>query len=382
MKLHLPVRLFRFIVALSMIVPSQVTATYTVVYPEISDSYSACNVEKASDIVYSPPIPQLPRHTAWCLTNDIRFTGYGASVLPEVVYSDSVSWIFTSAVGYALKSITVSDCTTRLFAISDDSWMSASRKIQMQALRELLFTNNSFYSETGAANGGVIGTSSPGVDGLVELSHNQSILAEGNAVKTSADNGCAKGGAIAAYNLNMDNNGELEFTSNSANGWYAYGGAVYAAYQLTLDGNESIAFVGNEVFGSHDERAEGGALGGAICVEKDDYGISICNNGVVSLKNNKAYGCGDWDGVFGGAIYCCGELTMSNNAELYFEDNAAMGQGSTVSCFMGAGNGGAIYVGGDLIIKDTPKVTFVSNLAQGIAQAGGGLLIAARHSHG
>ena len=145
--------------------------------------------------------------------------------------------------------------------------------------------------------------------------------------------------------------GTVEFTNNTAD----YGGAVLmAGGNLTIADNAEVLFQGNHA----------DFYGGAIASSQH---VTIA--GSVQFINNSADN--------GGAIYCDGDVTTANNAHVLFEGNHANTFGGAITSHQhvniagpvefinnSADQGGAIDSGGSVTITDNAQVFFQSNYAK------------------
>ncbi|MBQ1961216.1 MAG: hypothetical protein II349_06810, partial [Akkermansia sp.] len=264
MKLHLPVRLFRAVMALLLAAPSALYAAYTAPTTiTIPSGYTQVTVDALADITaYSSTAQDVAFLLDAASLPDGMLTISGRS--SSLMTSSAVSWYFTSYSASSLASLTFSEATTRLFYVS---WES----LQFTALQHLLFVGNT-YSISSDAYGGAI-------DGyIITLSGNGSVSFSDNTASSSSYS--AFGGAIfSSSTITLSGNGSVTFSGNTASGFsYARGGAIYGYDStITLSGNESVSFSGNTASSS-----KGAAYGGAI------YGdsITLSGNESVSFSGN------------------------------------------------------------------------------------------------
>lgn len=218
---------------------------------------------------------------------------------------------------------------------------------------ELVFSRNS------AARGG--GAIRADGTGKLEITGNQLVSFSGNEVTQSGG-----GAAILANVATISKNTTLLFQGN-VNRSGISGGAV-SAYDLEMDGNGSLSFTGNE----------GGYEGMAVYVKNI---LSMCNNDYVEFSRNVGRA-----GTFAnGALYTDRAALISGNGEMVFSGNTAPnGAAGYVSysslSLTGNGNisftgntvtgssayplagGMFIHVNGDTQIADNNRIEFRDNL--------------------
>ena len=181
------------------------------------------------------------------------------------------------------------------------------------------------------------------------------------------------GGAIYGgenSTITLSGNGSVTFSRNttsvssSSSSFYAYGGAIYGGDNstITLSGNGSVTFSGNTASSSYDD-AYGGAIYGG-----DNSTITLSGNGSVTFSGNTASSSSSYDKASGGAIY--GEenstITLSGNGSVTFSGNTASGKYAY---------GGAIY-GGDgstITLSGNESVSFSGNTASSSSSYGGAI---------
>ncbi len=170
------------------------------------------------------------------------------------------------------------------------------------------------------------------INSTITLSDNGRVEFSGNKadVMSSASGGAIYGGDDGT--IELSGNGSVTFSGNTA---FYYGGAIYGDSNstITLSGNGSVTFSGNTAF----------FYGGAI------YGrtVELSRNGSVEFLGNSASDSG------GGAIYGDGDITLSGNGSVTFSGNTASRVG-----------GGAIYgVGSTIELSGNGSVTFSGNTA-------------------
>lgn len=197
---------------------------------------------------------------------------------------------------------------------------------------ELVFSRNS------AARGG--GAIRADGTGKLEITGNQLVSFSGNEVTQSGG-----GAAILANVATISKNTTLLFQGN-VNRSGISGGAVYA-YDLEMDGNGSLSFSGNE----------GGYEGMAVYVKNT---LSMCNNEYVEFSRNVGSGK-----FANGALYTDRAALISGNREMVFSGNTAP-------------NGAAGYVSyGSLSLTSNGSISFTGNTVTGssIYPLAGGMYI-------
>ncbi len=168
------------------------------------------------------------------------------------------------------------------------------------------------------------------ISGTISLSNNGSVTFSGNTASSSSS--FAVGGAIYG-GVTLTGNGDITFSGNTASSSDddAKGGAIYGT--VTMEGNGNISFSGNTVSGTS-------AKGGAICGENitlnnnrrvefiGNSGFAIYGDGnsSITLSNN---GCVEFIGNSDGAIYSHSggiyqpEICICNNDSVLFEKNVS-----------------------------------------------------------
>ena len=162
--------------------------------------------------------------------------------------------------------------------------------------------------------------------GTITLSHNGSVTFSGNTASGSSSSSShdairasASGGAIHGETITLSNNGSVTFSGNTASAsssfsYYAGGGAIYGGNNssITLSNNGSVFFSGNTASGSS---ARGGAIFASV-----GFSLKINNNGETIFRGNYAHSPASH--AVGGAIYSeWGIFSIQNNASVVFEKN-------------------------------------------------------------
>ena len=120
---------------------------------------------------------------------------------------------------------------------------------------------------------------------------------------------------------------------NQASSSYAYGGAIYGG-TITLSDNGSVTFSGNTASSSF--YARGGAIYGG-----SSSTITLSGNGSVTFSGNTASSSSYV--AYGGAIYADGNLSIRNNDSVLFEKNAEISEGTyRLRSIYAGGSGDAI----------------------------------------
>ncbi|MBR3654540.1 MAG: hypothetical protein IKN62_03775, partial [Elusimicrobia bacterium] len=215
----------------------------------------------------------------------------------------------------------------------------------------------------------------------------ETVFNENNAVN---NNGYARGGAIYQNcdgvntgNTILNFSDNISFTSNTAQGFLAYGGAIDVA--------ATVMFGNNITFSSNSTNASDMSYGGAIAATSAN--ITIGDN--LNLNSNKAESLNDR--ARGGAIYSVyTNILVGENANIKFNNavgkldsyggaiynynpgthlqilDGAIFSSNTVVSTEGNAYGGAIYNGNGArisLIANTNNVEFTGNTANGVSNA-------------
>ena len=336
MKLHLPVRLFRAVIALMAVaMPFSASAAqkYTVsngqqltlsgldeLDLDISKYYVSGSASTYGGAIYATGTGVITiEHYVNLLFNKNYVSCSGSS--SYYYYSDG------GAIYSSNGAITLSGNESVTFSGNSSSCSSSSSS-----------SSYSYYY----SDGGAIYSS----NGAITLSGNKSITFSGNWCQSSASRYTASGSGI------------------SSSYGTARGGAIYG--KSTLTGSDSILFSGNYTSATSVSAtiSEATALGGAI------YGsISLTNNGGVIFRGNsvRAEGAGT-NTARGGAIYG-DSVSIRNNKTVVFEGNyektgdssytyRLRGLYSTGAVDLSAAEGDSIkfrdsmYTGGNLLLNE------------------------------
>lgn len=243
----------------------------------------------------------------------------------------------TATVGYGgalyCTAITISDNKGTLKFI-DNSSQEGGGAIAVEtkgfgSLDFLRITDNEelVFSRNSAARGG--GAIRADGTGRLEITGNQLVSFSGNEVTQSGG-----GAAILANVATISKNTTLLFQGN-VNRSGISGGAV-SAYDLEMDGNGSLFFTGNE----------GGYEGMAVYVKNI---LSMCNNDYVEFSRN----VGRAGTYANGALYTDRSALISGNGEMVFSGNTAP-------------NGAAGYVSySSLSLTGNGSISFTGNTVTG-----------------
>lgn len=322
MKLHIPVRIFRIVIALMAVAPCSLYAKYTVPTEIGIPSRYETRIE-VNDIGDIIDASKSSANVAFRIVENLN-----TSTLNNFhVESGAGSFYFTSHRPESLKSISFSDNTNRPFYVSNDQFL------EFNALQHVSFNNNTLLTSSDSYGGAIYGDSLSSIT----LSYNETVSFSKNTVSTNYSKGYCYGGAIYAkecYAITIRNNGAVTFSENTANPniiTNSYGGAIYAKdCSIHLKDNDTITFNGNTAYN-----------GGAIYMGSSTN-LFLSGNGVVTFNENTASSRGS--AIYGGSD--C-SISLSNNGELSFIGNI----------------GPAIHAGlrSDLSLIDNGTVTFTGN---------------------
>ncbi len=314
MKLHLPYRLYRTLLAVLAAIPTWIYATPAATIPE---GYTAHNVSTIEDVTtYSGSDKQ-----SFLLEQDLIF---------DASPTFNTSLFFTSADAGNLASLTFQNYNGK------NVWKrEAGDSLTLQGLSVITIQNSQNSSYEPLRNNG----------GNVLIKENGSVLFSRNYSYGSA-------GAIRNVRgeFTLSGNGSVSFSGNSASytnsaatsSFAAYGGAIYNNGTFTLSGTGSVVFDNNKSAG----------YGGAIYNTSGTFTLSG-NDSVVFNSNVSP--------ASGGAIYnASGTFTLSGNGSVVFNNN------------MSSASGGAIYnnTSGTFSINGNDSVSFIDN-SSGIDSVGG-----------
>ncbi len=344
MKLHLPVRLFRAVVALCSLAVGIASSCY-VSSAVVPDGYKEVIIVMEEELT---DLDHTEGNRAFLVKSDLLFDGLTSPLMGE----EAESWYLS---GSSNISMSFTNATDRVFDVA------ATKRLEFETFDEILFEANE--NEVAAGVAIYLGSSS-----TLKLTGNKNVLFSGShascnyggsicGVSSSSvmlnDNGSVKffansswyGGAIYGDTISLNDNDLVEFSENLVSTWnYAKGGAV-CCNTITLNGNDRVNFSSNSATSGIDDSYP--VYGGAI------YGseVTLSNNRYVEFHNNRAF-C-NFSGIrflcYGGAIYGS-TVTLSGNESVTFSGNTS------------SDDGGAIY-GSTIMLSDNTSVTFSGNSA-------------------
>ncbi|MDO4752397.1 MAG: autotransporter-associated beta strand repeat-containing protein [Akkermansia sp.] len=378
MKLHLPVQLFRAVIALM-----------AVAMPFNASAEQKYTVADGQQLTLSG-LDEL----------DLDISGYNGSSLSSKVYGGA---IYAKGTGSVTLEHYVSVLFNENYAKSSSSLSNSyayggaiysySGDITLSGNESVTFSGNYASSSSSYTRGGAIYSES----GSITLSGNECVTFSGNCASGASKYAYARGGAISSWSgdITLSGNGSVTFSGNYASSSdVAYGGAIYSySGDITLSGNESVTFSGNYA-SSSSSYTRGGAIysesgsitlsgnecvtfsgncasgaskyayarGGAISSWSGD--ITLSGNGSVTFSGNYASSS---DVAYGGAIYSAeaGAITLSGNESVLFEKNyEKAGQGTEISPYRYRLR--SIYVQGDVYLaaKTGGHITFYDSVRQ------------------
>ncbi|MCQ2366471.1 MAG: hypothetical protein MJ056_04845, partial [Akkermansia sp.] len=322
MKLHLPAKLFRAVLACCAVAAFSYTAFADV--PADYTKVTITSVDQLGDYTSSNYIAFLISanitnstyrmtggHQYWIddalHTHVLTFSGFEGSSDCAAVNA----WSAFSAEQF--KGVTFNGNSSSSNAIAYGGAICASGTLNLTGNGSVTFSGNSLTSHNNAYGGAIYGRT-------ISLSDNESVEFINNHVSSNSSHG----GAIAYSNFTLSGNGSVVFSDNSAASTAdsAYGGAIYGYSNstITLSNNESVMFYGNSSIASRYHVSHGGAI----------YGDS---NSTITLSDNESVEFSGNSAAYGGAIFGS-TITLSGNGSVEFSGNS-----STSS----SAYGGAIY---------------------------------------
>ena len=304
MKLHLPVRLFRAIIALMVAVPAFTQAV------EIPSTYTTIFVTTTGEVTSTT---YTSTDIAFLLQNDLTFSGATA------MSTSSGERIFTSA--------DPSERSSLFFTSDTDLYVNTGEKLTIAGLNTVTFQKGgaeySKYDNTEYTGGAIYAKGT----GAITLQDNVSIYFLSNYAKSSSSPSYSYGGAIYSYRgaITLSGNDSVTFSGNYSSNYYSYGGAIYSySGAITLSGNDSVTFSGNYSSSNYY------SYGGAIYSGTGD--ISLSENGSIEIINNSARSKESTNCAYAGAIYSEGKVLIRDNESVLFAQNYEQhGEGTTSS---------------------------------------------------
>ncbi len=258
-----------------------------------------------------------------------------------------------------LSGLSFENVTGSAVSVSEDLIISGIKDADAESA-DVIFLSNG----TGVPKGGAIAAADVTLEdnGNICFEGNKSsqqggaIFAEGSvSIKGNGDvtffenTTLQSGGAIVGAEVTISDNGNVIFQNNCASTTaYSGGGGAISADKVTITNNEDVSFIANYV-------SADSIHGGAIHV---GYGssVTISNNGNVLFQKNESKG-------WGAAIYALDcSVTISENQDVTFKENKAKYLAS------------AIYSGENISITDNNVVTFSGNNV-GTISAGGNVIL-------
>ena len=379
MKFHLPVKLFRALIAVVMVSSSwaattELTENTTLTPTEVimttsSDSVSYTSADSANkkDLTITGATIQIFQLGK---EKSLTFDGLGTVSLidnkattPEagiiVTTKDANAQISMSNNGSVIldNNDTVSTGSNMyggvLFARTSDVLINNNGEVSI--------SDNDFTS-TKASNSNTYG-GAVYVTGACtfSVSNNGSVDISDNSLTSKAT---AHGGAIDIGQLNSEENvlvwnanGNIMLSGNIASGNQARGGAMHAKSRGEISGTTgTLSFINNTASSSNST-----AYGGAISLEGNGH-IALKNNNIVEFKGNRSEGSGYTynDPAAGGAA-----LHGISGTSYIFEGNTEVNFiGNIASNMNGKAIGGAIYAtspGSEVLFTGNDTVAFSGN---------------------
>ncbi len=417
MKLHIPVLLYRMLIAICASAPAVVYAAGMQTPESITtpEGYTTVDVTTAESMTTYAS-------TAGNISFKIADTEGGVqfdSLSRELQALPAGSRYITSSNANNLSTLNITNATTRLFSTTGGyefrienlgqlnmsgaqsvgygdnrggTFMLVGGTTVLHNNNSLSFTGNSRYYST-RGNGGVFF-----VDTNDSLSFTQNNSVIFNANEAMADRSIGAGGAIYTNRgalVNFEDNAKLSFTGNKAytvasknaayqTTYHFSGGAIYltgtedvsnAEYNtttLSISGNTEVDFTGNEARSEYENHVAYNCFGGAI-KSGDETLVSLTDNGKLTFDSNLAWsesrsgatGSGSGSGsVYGGAINVGlkANLGISGNTEVVFTKNQATSIGVSSSSYA---RGGAVYGNNEATLEfsGNTSLKFIENSA-------------------
>ena len=355
MKLHLPVRLFRAVLALFSFTVGIVT-TLPQLYAASPDGDTQVPLVAKDSLLSEDDIISTTEEEIHLEVHPSLLSGrYDNGTISYI--GDTVGAIEL----YDPSTFTLSDYYTVLFSKNGGGIRYGAAiyigaefgSIKLSDNGTVTFSENNVhsFSDYAPCGGAIHGVYSS----TITLSDNETVSFLGNTASTTLGGSSVRGGAISGDRLStitLSKNGEVIFSGNNAfseSSATAVGGAICVLDgTTTMSYNGAVSFSGNNAINS----GSGEAWGGAIFV---DGRITLINNDTVSFNGNTASG---YPSAYGGAIF--GEdsstITLSDNGTVTFSENEAFSQRRWAY-------GGAIF-GGDsstITLSNNDAVNFSGN---------------------
>ncbi|MDO4750536.1 MAG: autotransporter-associated beta strand repeat-containing protein [Akkermansia sp.] len=317
MKLHLPVQLFRAVIALM-----------AVAMPFSASAAQKYTVADGQQLTLSG-LDEL----------DLDISGYNGSSLSSKVYGGAI-------------------------------YAKGTGSVTLEHYVSVLFNENYAKSSSSLSNSYAYGGAIYSYSGDITLSGNESVTFSGNYASSSSSSASSYGGAIysSSGDITLSGNESVTFSGNyassSSSSASSYGGAIYSSSgDITLSGNESVTFSGNWSEASASKytnsnsgvsTSSGAARGGAICGT-----TSMSGNDSILFSGNYAYATSvdaksSSASATGGAI--SGSTKLVDNTCIIFRGNSVRAEGPGTNTALG----GAIY-GSSVSIRNNKTVVFEGN---------------------
>ena len=305
MKLHLPTRLFRAVIAM------MVGISFNLYADEVVGSISVMKIEDIQE--YASSTYYVPFRIDSDLESDTLTS-------PLMTYESGSRLFYTSDFG---ASVILSNADSVLFNVGENAYL------QFDKVKDIYFTGNKdgVIESVGVTNASVI------------LDNNKTVVFNENKGDFTAL-------GVGNYaSVSLSGNETVIFNNNSSSGANYGGGAISVGEygSIALKNNGSVTFSGN-LCNQYDKNAHGGAIRG-----REGTGIDIISNGAVTFSGNEARQTSSGNGGKGGAIYIQGGA-INYNESVTFSDNTGY-------------YGGAMYVGASVSFVGNGIVTFTGNTA-------------------
>ena len=416
MKLHIPPRLYRLLVAVLAFVPAplygagmQVPTSITI--PE--DYTTVVSVDSPEDVLAYSNTSGKIAFTIDSVGGGLVFEG----VNQTLQIATKSSWYITSSSAAQLSTLSFTNSTARPF------YVEGGQEFLMENLANFNFSGGSrtaygdnrggtcmiVYGTAGFHNNGNLtftdnlrSYQTSGTGGVfyvcdgdsLSFTQNNSVSFSGNTA--SANKQIGAGGAIYAMRgaqLNFADNKTLSFVGNKAlaitlsgnpsvTTYRFAGGALYLegtektgnystnTSRLTISGNSLVEFRGNEACSEVTDQHAYACYGGALYSGNESV-VTISGNGSVVFESNVARPQAvadvykpDASSAFGGAVHVgdSAQFSVSGNSSVLFNQNTAC---SISEDYTGYARGGAIHGGAGAILSfaDNDSLKFTGNVA-------------------
>ena len=398
MKLHLPVRLFKSVLACLTAVASFSLGS-GVAWAEAQNlTFSGSSLIWDTRAENNPFVDEEDAAASFAAGDNVSFTGESTVTLGEnitagtldiaagadvtidlgnyTLHTDTISLSGTLAVGNSLSIASGSTLAVKNAAAVLDSALVLGEKSGLVVESAASLNSHTLTLQGGsnliltAAGDGKTYTLFSGISSLVDKTGN-TLTAGSYSINDYFDKSAPGSGFWADATLVLTVDGTLQLVRHNemvkesleiaerqtGTQDYSYyksilfndissssdGGAIYG-YTITQSNNGSVEFSGNSAY-----------FGGAIYGSSSST-ITLNNNGSVTFSGNTASGSSS---AYGGVIYgdSNSTITLSDNGSVEFSGNSASGSSSAY--------GGAIYGGSSstITLSDNESVTFSGNTA-------------------